>query len=211
MNEMSTLFYYNFLESFEDQPKIEPERMPGDIFEIDSQLVLHDDLHIILVGVGNLRQQFVLVAVADRGHVRNARTNVQHVQLFRSVYIDILPYLRPRSNKAHVPDEHVDQLWQFIEFVLADEISRPCNPRVMPAHRNQSLSIRAYPHRAELIQPEIPVVASDPCLEVKDRPGGIKFNPNGQQQEQRTQNKESATACHEIENTFQRGVLFSEK
>ena len=185
--------------------------MMGDVFEIDAQLVGHEDLDVVFVGVGCLCQQLVLVAVAYRRHIGDARTHVQDVQLLRRVHIDVFPYLGARSHETHVADEDVDQLRQFVELVFAYEVPRPCNTRVVSAYRNQSLPVCSHTHRAELVQPEIPIVASHPCLPVKDGACGVEFYPDGKQQKQRTQHKQAATACHHIEKTFQKNSVMDGK
>lgn len=182
--------------------------MTFDIFEIKTQFVLHDYLYIIFVGVVRLFQQLVFVAITDGCHIGYSRSDIEDVHLLGSIHIHIFPHLRTRSHKTHVADENIYQLRQFIEFVLADEISGAGNTRVMPTDGDKSFLIGTDPHRTELEQFEILIIASDTYLTVKYRSGRITFYPNCQYQKQWTQSKQPQTACNDIENTFQMMILF---
>lgn len=202
------LFGNDCPECLKNQSNIEEERMTFYIFEIKAQFILHNYLDIIFVGVVRLFQQFVLVTITDGCHIGYARSDIENVHLLGSIHIHIFPHLGTWSDKAHVADENIYQLRQFIEFVLADKISGAGNTRVMPADGNKPILIGTDPHRTEFEQFEILIVASDTYLAIKDRSGRIAFYPNSQYQKQRTQSKQSQTACNDIENTFQMMILF---
>ena len=154
--------------------------MAGNVLEVDAELVLHHYVAVVLLWIGGLLQKLVLVAVADGGHVGDAGADVQDVQLFRGVDVDVFPDLRSGTHQAHVPDEYVDELRKFIQLILTDIIAGTGHPRVMSADGDKPLLVRAHPHRAELEQAEILVATAHPYLTVEHRSGRIELNPHRQ-------------------------------
>lgn len=160
--------------------------MTGHIFQINAEFVLHDDLYVIFVRVVGLRQLLIFVAVQNRSHVRYAGTDIQHVHLLGRIHFDIFANLGARTDKAHIARKHIYQLGQLIEFVLADEITRPRNPGIVPSNGNEPLLIRPDTHRTELEQLEVAIVPAYAYLTIKYRSARIQFNPHRQYNEQRT-------------------------
>lgn len=154
--------------------------MVGNVLEVDAELVLHHYVAVVLLGVGGLLQKLVLVAVADGSHVSDAGTDIQDMQLFRGVEVDVLPNLWSGTYQAHVPDENVDELRQLVQLVLADVIAGTGHPRVMSADGDKSLLVRTHPHRAELEQAEVLVATAYPYLTVEHRSGRVELNPHRQ-------------------------------
>lgn len=76
---------YNFPKCFENKHNVGPKGMIGNVFEVDAQLVGHDGLDVISVGVGRLRQQFVFVTIANGCEVGDAGSNVKYVHLLLSI------------------------------------------------------------------------------------------------------------------------------
>ena len=177
---ISRLFCHNGLKSHEDDFKVFDERVVGNVLEVDAELVLHHYVAVVLLGVGGLLQKFVLVAVADGGHVGDTGTDIQDALLFRGVEINVFPDLGPRTHQAHVPDENVDELREFIQLILTDIIAGTGNPRVMSADGDKPLLVRTHPHRAELEQAKILFATTYPYLTVEHRSGRIELNPHRQ-------------------------------
>lgn len=117
------LFGNDCPECLKNQSNIEEERMAFNVFEIKAQFILHNYLDIIFIGVVRLFQQLVFVTITDGCHIGYTRSDIENVHLLGSIHIHIFPHLGTWSDKAHVADENIYQLRQFIEFVLADEIS----------------------------------------------------------------------------------------
>lgn len=174
---ISRLFCHNGLKGHEDDFKVFDERVAGNVLEVDAELVLHHYVAVVLLGLGGLLQKFILVAVADGGHVGDTGADIQDVQLLRGVEVNVFPDLGPRTNQAHVPDENVDELREFIQLIFTDIIAGTGHPRVMSADGDKPFLVRAHPHRAELEQAEILAVSSYSGLPVKDWAGRVRFYP----------------------------------
>ena len=140
------------------------------IFQIQSYLLLHDYLDIILLGIFCLFQQFVFVTELDGSRVSNARANIQHMHLFWYPIINIVTYLRTGTNKTHISNEHIDELWQFIKFIFTDKTPCTSNSFVLSTNGNKTPLVRTNPHRAELKDTEILVVPPNTYLPIKYRP-----------------------------------------
>lgn len=177
---ISRLFCHNGFKSHEDNLKVFDERMVGNVLEVNAELVLHHDVTVVLLGVGGLLQKLILVAVADGGHVGDTGADIQDAQLFRGVEVDVLPDLGSGTHQAHVPDENVDELREFIQLILTDIIAGTGHPRVMSADGDKPLLVRAHPHRAELEQAEILVTTADSYLTVEHRSGRVELDPQRQ-------------------------------
>ena len=112
------LLRHNGLKGHEDDFKVFDERMVGNVLEVNAELVLHNYVAVVLLGIGGLLQKLILVAVADGGHVGDTGADIQDAQLFRGVEVDVLPDLGSGTHQAHVPDENVDELREFIQLIL---------------------------------------------------------------------------------------------
>lgn len=120
--------------------------MVGDVFEVDAELVLHDSVAVELLGVGGLLQQLVLVAVADGGHIGDAGTDVQDVQLLRGVEVYVFADFRSGADEAHVSFKDVDELRQLVQFVLADVVAGAGYSRIPAAYGYKSFLVRTDAH-----------------------------------------------------------------
>ena len=172
------------------------------ILQIDLQLVLHDDTNIVLLRVADIGQQLVLVAILDRGHIRNARTDVQDMHLLGSIIIDIMAHLGARAYQRHIAQEDIDELSQFVELILADIITRAGDAGIAATDRNQAAAVGILTHGAELVDAEILVVKAYAYLSVEDRPGRIELDPDCQHEEHGTQYQEAQATGYYIENSF---------
>ena len=142
----SGLFRDYGLECHEDDSDVLEEGMVGDVFEVDAELVLHDSVAVELLGVGGLLQQLVLVAVADGGHIGDAGTDVQDVQLLRGVEVYVFADFRSGADEAHVSFKDVDELRQLVQFVLAYPVAGAGYSRIPAAYGYKSFLVRTDAH-----------------------------------------------------------------
>ena len=98
------------------------------ILHVISYLIRHNLLHVSPVRITCLSQDGIFIRILDRSIIRYTRNNRQHFTLLDSVHIHVLPYLRSRSHQTHLSPYHVQQLRQFVQFILSQEIPNPCYP-----------------------------------------------------------------------------------
>ena len=92
--------------------------MAADIFEIDAELVGHDDLYVVILWVVSLGKEIILIAILDRSHIGDARTHIEDMHLLARVEVNISSDLWTWAHEAHVADEYIDELRQM----LADRV-----------------------------------------------------------------------------------------
>ena len=61
------------------------------------------------------------VACRNLPQTRDARFHVQSPELVKFVVVDLVDRMRPRSDQAHLPAQHVPELREFVEAVAADD------------------------------------------------------------------------------------------
>ena len=86
------------------------------IFEIEFQFLLHYNLDIKFFGIFSLSNKFVFVTKLYAGRVCYSRTNIKHMHLFSRPIVDIVAYFWTWPDKAHIANEDIYKLWQFIQF-----------------------------------------------------------------------------------------------
>src|SRR5476649_2960503 len=108
-----------------------------------------------------------------------------------------LPYIllvergrfRPRTDPAHVAAQNVEQLGQFVESATPQEVARARHPGI--ARLGEARPVRAMEHRAELDHAEGAPAPADPRLQEEDRPWTVEPHGNGDQAEDRHQQRKA--------------------
>jgi hypothetical protein len=73
----------------------------------------------------------------------------------------------------------------------------------MATDSHQTPFVSPHPHRTELKDTKVLIVASYTHLTVEHRTFAIQFNPNGKNQKERTQHNKSQSTCHNVKQSFQ--------
>lgn len=147
--------------------------------EIDAQFVGHDLMDVGVLGIGRLREEIVFVAVLDGGFVGDAWPDAEHLSLLGGIEIDIFLYFRPGTHEVHIAAQHIDQLWELIEFVFPDQGAASRDTRVF-ANGKQAFAVASRAHASELKEPKGLSVFPNPLLEVKGAARRLKGNPKSQ-------------------------------
>ena len=100
------------------------------------------------------------------------------MHLFQSIESDISTHFGARPDKTHIAGKDIDQLRQFVQFILSDKISRTGHTRITITDRNKTLPVGTDTHGAELEQSKIPIAASDTRLSIKNRTVRVEFDPD---------------------------------
>src|SRR5258708_37333147 len=72
--------------------------------------------------------------ISPGGHLPQsgyARLHLQALLVSRPVLFHVLEWVRARPNQTHVPLQHVPQLWQLIQAVLAQKSAETRDPRIV--------------------------------------------------------------------------------
>lgn len=155
-------------EGGEDEAEVGEQRGVGDVLEVDGEFVGHDAGDVALLGIFGFGQELVLMAVADGGQGGDAGTHVEDVHLLGRVHLDIVAHLGTRAHEAHVADEDVDELGQFVEFVAADDVAGAGDARVAATDGDEAAAVGAGTHAAEFVETEVAAAASYAHLTVED-------------------------------------------
>ena len=116
--------------------------------------------------------------------------------------IHIVTNLRPRTNKAHVAKEYINELWQLVELELTDKVPASRHARVVTTNSNKAPLVGPNPHRAELKNAEILVLKSYAHLAIKHRPLRVQLDPDGEQQKERTEHYQSQSTRYDVKRSF---------
>src|SRR5690606_25358281 len=71
--------------------------------------------------------------------------------------------LGPRPHDVHVADEHVEELRQLVQTVLAEDPADPRDTMVVRRRPDLRAVARVHPHRPELVDPEQAASVVDPA------------------------------------------------
>lgn len=106
-------------------------------------------------------QQLFLVTVGQGGRAGDAGAHGQDAALFGGVEGDVAWILRPRTDQAHVADQDVDQLRQFVQFGPAQETPHAGDAWIASGGDARPLAVRADNHAAEFVEAEGPAILAD--------------------------------------------------
>ena len=186
------------------------------IVERIAQLGRQDDVDILALGVAGAREQGVLVAVAQRGEVGDARAHAEHALARRGrIVLDVARHLGPRPDQAHAAAQHVDQLRQFVELGAAQQRAHAGDARIaghgeLRAGRSrQSRHSGRVVHRAELEDAKrLPITAYTHLTE-KHRP--LRIEPDQQRHHQQQRRKQQQAECGggDVERSLQHAMNVS--
>ena len=82
-------------------------------------------------------------------------------------------HMWPRSNDTHLPEKHIDKLWEFIHIRCSQKFSNPCNAVIIFIGLF-FISLFIDDHCTEFQTGKRSAVFPDPPLDKKNRPPGIK-------------------------------------
>src|SRR6266545_513223 len=110
---------------------IRPQRSMSQIFKTEPHLLRRDSREVCAVRIVRSLQEGALIAKQDRRVIGHARPDGKQFTL--SVRIECYGpcNLRPRPDQTHLASEHVEQLRQFVDLVLAQDTTNPRDPRII--------------------------------------------------------------------------------
>src|SRR5687768_2699533 len=95
-------------------------------------------------------QDLAFVGKTERSRISNPRPSREHDPFVTRVSFHCPLHLRAWSDEAHVSDEHVPQLGQLVELVLAKESAGAGHTRVIVCGRGPAELFGIRPHCSEL-------------------------------------------------------------
>ena len=87
------------------------------IIKVYAHLVRIDDLIIKLLWIGLSSKQNLLITIFQARRTSYARAQLQHTSVVAFKFVCISRHIRTRTNKTHIPNEHIPQLGKFIELI----------------------------------------------------------------------------------------------
>lgn len=157
------LSLYGILYRFVDDIHVEQE---GPVLQIPD-VALYTALH--------LPELFGLAPEA--GNLRPSRDSrfyevPYHVLVYQlGVFLGMLQHVGAWTYHGHLPQENVDELGQFVDAGLAEEVAQPCLTGIVCGCL-YFVAVFVDTHGTELVAPELPAVFSTPLLLEEDGAGG---------------------------------------
>ena len=138
---------------------------------------------------------------------------MDHVEIFdiRAVFGDFSGDDGPGAHQAHLTDEYIEQLGQFVQAGLPQHPPYSCDPGILfqlefcfplfPGFRILrqiffQLPVRIHTHGPELQAGEQFPILADPLMGENDRTRGIQLDQEGQKEEDGTQDDDSDGSEH---------------
>lgn len=168
---------------------------------------------------------FVVGGVAAAVHLPHAGdAGMDHVEIFDiwAVFGDFSSDDGPGAHQAHLTDEYIEQLGQFVQAGLPQHPSYSCDPGILfqlefsfplfPGFRIvfqvffQPL-VCIHTHGPELQAGEQFPILADPLVSENDRARGIQLDQEGQQQEDRNQKDTADNGEYQIKDPFDEPVV----
>lgn len=170
---------------------------------------------------------FVVGGVAAAVHLPHAGdAGMDHVEIFDiwAVFGDFSSDDGPGAHQAHLTDEYIEQLGQFVQAGLPQHPSYSCDPGILfqlefsfplfPGFRIvfqvffQPL-VCIHTHGPELQAGEQFPILADPLVSENDRARGIQLDQEGQQQEDRNQKDTADNGEYQIKDPFDSNDLLN--
>src|SRR5579864_7385329 len=139
------------------------------VLQLEGQLGRHHRCQVLHLGVA-LAEDLLLLEVGDRGHSGDAGADRQDFALLPRVVQDILRSLGPRTDQAHVPAHHVQELRKLVELGLTEEATDCRHTWIVGAGYAGPALGGGNAHCAELVDAERSSVTPDAFPAVNDGP-----------------------------------------
>ena len=159
-----------------DQPRVEPEGLPGDVKPVVPELVAPRDV-AGRVDLADTRQ-----AGADPLALGVPRDLLEPLVLAGSRDLDLSRPQGPRADEAHVAHEDVPELRQLVHGRRPHQTADACDAGIVLSGLNgPDLCLGIRNHRAELERVERAPPLTSTLLPVEDRPTVFQLDRQGQQ------------------------------
>ena len=123
-----------------------------------------------------------------------------------AVHLGMGEHVWARSHETHVADEHIEELWQFVDVIFSDEVAEGELARIVLGGL-LAVSILVDVHRAELIAPEGIAVETRALLFEEDGSGTLYFDDATHYECNGDQKEAGHTAHCQIKGTLERLVI----
>ena len=113
--------------------------------------------------------------------------------------------LRPRPNEAHLTDQYIEQLGQFVDAGFTDEASKGCFSWVL-IRCPRSFLRAVHPHAAEFEHWKDLTVPSNALLDEKHRAGAAELYADGSDKHQRRHQNQPCRRQQDIAQPLKRRI-----
>ena len=137
--------------------------------------------------ISRAAQERFFIAEQHRGHVRDARLELQNLALLRGVALHISRHLGTRPHEAHIAHQHVPELGQFIQLGLAQKAADPGDARILVFGQRHAHVVGIDDHGPEFPDAERLPELADPGLPVEDGTPASELDQQANQQPHRPQ------------------------
>lgn len=111
--------------------------------------------------------------------------------------------LGSRTDQTHLADQHIPELWEFIQFGVAQPFPKWCNSVIFLAgDARAAITFWGFIHGAELEHLEDDPISPDARAPVKYRPGRIPLDQNGDDSKERGKKDQPDQCGGEIKGAF---------
>ncbi len=128
----------------------------------------HDFFDVGALGVGRSCQDCVFVKIGDRSVIGDAGPYGQNLTLVIVVHRDVSRHFRTRPDKGHIPCQHINKLWKFVQFSLSQVTAETGDPGIAINGNLLSTGRGVLDHRSELEDIKFATIKADSGLAEKD-------------------------------------------
>ena len=189
----------------EDDHEVGPHISPGGVgeteFDFARQTML--DVELLYAVLHPLLQQVFFVAEVQRGGVGDAGFERQDAPLAGGVFLDVTGDLGAGADEAHLANEDIPELRQFIELEFAEEPAQAGDARVAVPGHTGACFLRIHRHGPEFEDEKGLAPLPDSQLTKEDRAGVGELDRQGEQEEERAQRRQAEGRKGNIESPFQ--------
>src|SRR5580704_7203492 len=156
--------------------------------------------------------------IAPRRHLpqsRHSRLYIQPPQIFRSISLDIVHRMWPRSDQTHISQNHVDELRQFVNAESPQPNSAPCNPRILLHLEKRPIAfvrapqflfghVRARHHGSQFVAAKLFSFSPHAQRRIKYRPRRVHRDPKRRKSHNRQAYDQAHNSHHHIQHSLRR-------
>ena len=121
--------------------------------------------------------------ICQRCQIRDAGANSQNLLIISTEKLHVFRNFRTWANQAHISEEHVEQLGEFIEFCFPENASKTRHSAISGDGDLAALKRRIRYHSTKLVDHKSAQTLADPFLTEEDWPSRIELYQHSDKKE----------------------------
>lgn len=157
-----------------------------------------DQLVVRCIGVGLIGQNFRLIREHDGSDVGHSGTNVEHPSFLVGVECNLTGDIRPRTNEADIPTQHVDELGNLIQLPSTDYAAEASDSGVSCSGRHHAGAVGTYDHGSQLYHAEWDIISPDTLSYVEGGFEVLKVDERGKHEKEGAEDRQADPGKNDV-------------